>query len=94
MGKNIEESISGGKSNLMNIGPLRKLKRAFVVKRVLPVLAGGILGYAYYYFIGCSTGSCPIQSNPYFSIAYGAFAGAIFAFPGKKPEKKTNGDFE
>ncbi len=52
--------------------------------RFLPILIGGILGYAYYYFIGCRTGSCPIQGNPYLSTMYGALLGAIFIIPGKK----------
>lgn len=54
------------------------------LKRILPVMLGALAGYAYYYFIGCSSGSCPIQSNPYFSTLYGALAGMIFAFPEKK----------
>jgi hypothetical protein len=57
-------------------------------KRVLPVLGGAILGYAYYYFIGCNTGSCAITSNPYVSTIYGAFLGLIFAIPSKKKDEK------
>jgi hypothetical protein len=52
--------------------------------RVLPILAGAALGYAYYYFIGCQSGTCAITSNPYISTAYGAFTGLIFAIPTKK----------
>ena len=57
--------------------------------RILPVLAGGILGYAYYYYIGCNTGSCAITSNPYISTVYGAFLGLIFAIPSKKKVKNA-----
>ncbi len=56
-------------------------------KIVLPVLAGTVLGYLYYYFIGCNTGSCPITSNPYASVIYGGLIGALFAFPSKKKKK-------
>lgn len=63
-----------------------KPKYFSVVKRVLPVAAGGVLGYAYYYFIGCASGSCPIQSNPYISTAYGGMMGLILALPGKKKD--------
>ena len=32
---------------------------------------GGVLaGLAYYHFIGCATGSCPITSNPVSSMVY------------------------
>ena len=55
--------------------------------KFLPVLIGGGLGFAYYYFIGCNTGRCPIQSNPYISTLYGAAVGLIFAFPSKKKKK-------
>lgn len=60
----------------------------FITKRVLPVIIGAIAGYLYYYFIGCTTGSCPIQSNPYISTGYGALIGGIFSFPDSKKQKK------
>ena len=43
----------------------------------IPVLLGGVGGYAFYRFIGCRTGSCPITSNPWLSILYGAFLGFL-----------------
>ena len=61
-----------------------------ILKRVLPVLAGGILGYAYYHFIGCNSGSCAITSSPYVSTLYGSFLGLIFAIPSKKKNEKTS----
>lgn len=42
-------------------------------------IIGGLLGYLYYYFIGCSSGSCPITSNPFGSIAYGAIIGILIS---------------
>jgi hypothetical protein len=56
-------------------------------KRFYPVLAGAGLGYLYYYFIGCNTGSCAITSNPWSSILYGSLFGAIF-IPKQKPKKE------
>lgn len=49
------------------------------VRTVLSVLAGAVLGYAYYAFIGCRTGACPITSNPLISTAYGALMGGLLA---------------
>lgn len=45
---------------------------------------GGILGFGYYYFIGCNCGSCPISSNWHISTLYGAVMGLIAFFPNKK----------
>jgi hypothetical protein len=46
-------------------------------KRILPVVLGAAGGYAYYYFIGCASGACPITSNPYVSTIYGSVIGAL-----------------
>ncbi|MFC2133033.1 DUF6132 family protein [Bacteroidota bacterium] len=71
-----------------------KIDKNFLIKRALPVLAGALLGYAYYYFIGCNGGGCPITGNPYISTGYGAAAGLILSLPGKKsePKKEENND--
>ncbi len=61
-----------------------------IFKIVLPILGGMVLGYSYYYFIGCSSGSCPITSNPYISTVYGGLAGALIAFPKKKKEEQKS----
>ena len=43
-----------------------------------PALGAGA-GFLYYYFIGCSTGTCPISSNPYISTSYGALVGLLLS---------------
>ncbi len=65
------------------------MKKEYIF-RVLPVVIGAIIGYAYYYFIGCNSGKCAITSNPYISTAYGAFTGFIFALPTKKKKSKES----
>ncbi len=60
------------------------------IKQIAIVLLGAVAGYSYYYFIGCASGTCPIQSNPYISTAYGALVAAIFAFPSKKKQAEKN----
>jgi hypothetical protein len=59
------------------------------IKRFYPVLAGAGLGYLYYFFIGCNTGSCAITSNPWSSILYGSVFGALFI---TKPKQKNKGE--
>ena len=45
----------------------------------LGVLAGGAGGYAFYAFIGCSSGACPMTSNPIIASALGATIGGFTA---------------
>ncbi|MCS6967934.1 MAG: DUF6132 family protein [Bernardetiaceae bacterium] len=47
------------------------------------MLRGGVSGWAYWYYIGCESGTCPITSNPYVSTLYGAFIGLLLFFPAK-----------
>lgn len=54
------------------------------IKLISGLGIGAILGFAYYYFIGCASGTCPITSNPFISTAYGALMGLVFVWPGKK----------
>jgi len=58
--------------------------------RIIGILAGGIGGFAYYHFIGCASGTCPITSNPYISIVYGALLGYLFLDMFKRKEHGTN----
>lgn len=63
--------------------------RKFVIKIAIGTIIGGILGYLYYYFIGCN-GGCPISSNWMISVLYGAFFGAIIATPTKRGKDGNN----
>jgi hypothetical protein len=51
---------------------------------------GGVGGFAYYYFIGCNSGSCPITSNPYISTTYGMIMGLLLSLDTKKGNKKAD----
>lgn len=50
-----------------------------VLKVLIGVVLGGAGGYGWYRVVGCSTGSCPITSNPYISTIYGALLGLLIA---------------
>lgn len=60
-------------------------------KQAAWVLAGGVAGFAWYYYVGCVTGTCPISSNPYISTGYGALIGAFASVSFSRPEKKEGG---
>ncbi len=64
------------------------LNKTFLKRISLGVVLGGALGFAYYYFIGCKSGTCAITSSPVNSTLYGVLIGALWTFPAKKKEKK------
>lgn len=50
-----------------------------ILRLVIGVVVGGGLGFAYYRFVGCSTGACPLMSNPWISSIYGGVIGLLIA---------------
>ncbi|MGE0076290.1 MAG: DUF6132 family protein [Bacteroidales bacterium] len=58
-------------------GIFEKLKNKRILWPLLGAIIGGTLGFCYYYFIGCNSGTCPITSSPWGSIAIGALIGLI-----------------
>jgi len=48
-----------------------------LLRIVLGGLVGGLLGFGYYKLVGCSTGACPLTSNPWLSTLYGMVLGGL-----------------
>ncbi len=63
------------------------LKKVNLRKLGLGVILGGAIGFAYYYFIGCKSGTCAITSSPVNSTLYGVVLGALWTFPSKKKKR-------
>ena len=53
-------------------------------KKITIVVMGGVLGFLYYEFIGCTSGACPITSNPYSSIFVGILIASLIIMPNRK----------
>ncbi len=70
---------SGTPQNRTEMAPPRTRKQK-LIRLSIGVFAGGLLGFAYYAFIGCSSGGCPITSSPYISTLYGSLFGAVIAY--------------
>ena len=52
------------------------------------IVVGAIAGYAYYFYIGCASGTCAITSKPINSTLYGAvMGGLVFNMFIKSPKK-------
>jgi xanthine/uracil permease len=58
--------------------------------KIIGILVGSVAGFLYYHFIGCSSGTCPITSNPYMTVVYGALLGYLLFDMFKKKEHETN----
>ncbi len=56
------------------------------------IVVGAAIGFGYWYFIGCISGTCAITSSPVNSTIYGALMGILLvnSFPGNKKERPEN----
>ena len=56
-----------------------KRRWTMIARVVIGAVAGGLLGYGLYRFVGCSSGACPITSNPWVSTIFGMVIGGLSA---------------
>jgi len=66
--------------NSCNINPrpktVKELFRSWYFwKPALSIIVGGIAGFLYYHFVGCSSGQCALTGSPISSTLFGAFFG-------------------
>ncbi len=52
-----------------------------LLRPALFTLGGALAGLAYYYLVGCSTGSCAITSSPFTTMAYVGVIGFLLSAP-------------
>jgi hypothetical protein len=58
---------------------IRRMDKKKMIKILLGALAGAVVGFLYYRFIGCASGACKIAGNPYISTVYWALIGGLLA---------------
>lgn len=66
----------------------KKLTRKYGLT-LLGGLAGAIAGFAYWYFVGCDTGTCAITSSPVNSTIYGTIMGTLVLSMFKNTKRET-----
>ena len=57
----------------------RKMKIKNWLRPLLFTIGGALVGIGYYYAVGCSTGSCPITSNPIITMIYMGVVGLLLS---------------
>ncbi|MDY0145945.1 MAG: DUF6132 family protein [Kiritimatiellia bacterium] len=50
-----------------------------ILKTVIGTAIGAVIGYLSYRFIGCKTGTCPLNSNPWISMIVWGLVGFLIA---------------
>jgi uncharacterized membrane protein YeaQ/YmgE (transglycosylase-associated protein family) len=56
---------------------------------IIGALIGALVGFLYWKFVGCASGTCAITSNPINSSIYGALMGSLLFSIFKKENKTT-----
>lgn len=51
-------------------------KKAYIITGIGAII-GAIAGYAYYHYVGCTSGYCAITSKPLNSTLYGSLMGGL-----------------
>lgn len=54
-----------------------KVLKFISLTAIIGIVIGAIGGYVYYVKVGCVSGTCPITSNPYMSMLWGAAMGYL-----------------
>ncbi len=57
--------------------------RRFLGTAIVAALGAGV-AWAYAYFVGCRTGTCPITSNVWTAGLYGGGVGALAGWPARR----------
>jgi len=59
-------------------------KKNRILRPLLFIAAGALAGLAYYYLVGCASGTCPITATPLRTAAYTGVIGYLLSIITKK----------
>jgi len=65
------------------------MNKKLIIKLSLFTIGGAVVGFSYYYFVGCRTGTCPLTSNPLITTAYGSLMGLVLGFDSRLVSKRN-----
>lgn len=76
--------------------------KATIKKNTLKIVLiplGGLIGFLYWRFVGCESGTCPIKSVWYWSTLYGLIFGylisdIILSYTNKRKDKQSESSVE
>lgn len=68
----------------------KKILKYFTIKSIIGTVTGAIGGYIYYFSVGCKSGSCSLQSNPWLMVLWGAAMGFLIVDLFTKPSKNKD----
>jgi len=54
-------------------------RKKIMIRYLIGGAIGALLGFLYYRFVGCKSGTCPITSSPFGSTIYGVIFGLLFS---------------
>ena len=63
------------------------IKATFTLRHFIGIISGGVAGFLYYHFVGCTSGNCVLKSNPFYSIILGVLLGYLIADLFKKKKQ-------
>lgn len=64
-----------------------QLKKAFALRHVAGMIAGGIGGFLYFHFTKCADGACSLKANPLFYTFLGILLGYLIGDLFKKKKQ-------
>ena len=53
------------------------MTKKVIIITAIGIAIGALAGYAYYFYVGCASGTCAITSKPLNSTLYGALMGGL-----------------